>query len=199
MIGIAAFLTVFGLLIWYFERRKGRPYIGRTLLTGIPGVYLAGLPALGATKWLYIPGLGLVAACYLLQFAERRRRKTDENTIHPESNRRPHILTGVASRKPRQNPFSAVEDFSSCSQRSHDQLPVGQRPANLSHAIFAQADLHPISVSPLGGTPEAIIRREQLRCHFLGEPRRRVDQGRRIVVPPEGIKVRVRDHDDSMA
>jgi hypothetical protein len=79
ILGIAGFLAVIGLVIWYFARRKGSPYIGRVLLTGIPGIYLAGLPTLGAPKWLYIPGLGLVAASYLLQCAGRRHEKADDD------------------------------------------------------------------------------------------------------------------------
>jgi len=76
MVGIAGFFAVFGLLVWYLERRKGRPYAGRVLLTGVPGVYLAGLASFGATKWLYIPGLGLMAVSYLLQLAGDARRPT---------------------------------------------------------------------------------------------------------------------------
>lgn len=86
MIGVAAFLVVAGLIIWLLERRKGDRYIGRVLLLGLPGLYLAGLVPLGAPKWLYIPGLGLMASSYILQIVIWRRERAGENTAPPDSN-----------------------------------------------------------------------------------------------------------------
>jgi hypothetical protein len=68
----AAFLAVFGLVIWFLERRKGRP-TALTLMLGLPGVYLAGLPFVGAPRWLSGPGLVLLIAGYLVQLPDRRR------------------------------------------------------------------------------------------------------------------------------
>jgi hypothetical protein len=47
VIGVAAFVAVFGLVVWLVERRKGERYTGRLLLLGLPGLYLAGLPYFG--------------------------------------------------------------------------------------------------------------------------------------------------------
>jgi hypothetical protein len=68
----AGFLAVFGLLIWFLERRKGRP-TGLTLMLGLPGVYLTGLPFSGAPKWLFGLGLVLLIAGYLVQVLDWRR------------------------------------------------------------------------------------------------------------------------------
>ena len=73
VIGLAAFLAVAGLAIWFFERRKGRS-TGVMLPLGLPGVYLSALPSIGAPKWLYFPGLTLLAAGYVVQALGWRHR-----------------------------------------------------------------------------------------------------------------------------
>jgi hypothetical protein len=84
VIGVAAFFAAGGLVIWFFERRKDR-HIGRTLLLGVPGVYLSGLPSFGAPKWLYIPGLPLLAASYVVQVLPWRHRETQKAGASPPS------------------------------------------------------------------------------------------------------------------
>ena len=79
MIGLAAFLVVGGLVIWLLERRKGDRYTGRYLLVGLPGLYLAGLPAFGASRWLYIPGLSLLVLSQLVPIVIWRRRRASKN------------------------------------------------------------------------------------------------------------------------
>ena len=86
MIGIAAFFTVFGLVDWWhFGHRKHQRYMGRMLLTGIPGLYLAGLASMGETKWLYIPGLGLMGSACLMQILGWRHDRPDEDAAPPRS------------------------------------------------------------------------------------------------------------------
>lgn len=75
MIGAAGFLAAFGLLVWYLERRRHGRRIGKQLLVGLPGVYLAFLATLTAWKWLYIPGLGLLAAYYIVPFVRQSGKK----------------------------------------------------------------------------------------------------------------------------
>jgi hypothetical protein len=75
MIGVAVFLTAGGLLVWYLERRKNRSGHG-SMLVGLPAVYLCFLATASDWKWLYIPGLMLLAASYLLQFVGRRARNS---------------------------------------------------------------------------------------------------------------------------
>lgn len=98
MIGMAAFLVVFGLVVWLLERRKGDRYTGRVLvaglpgisgrvlLVGLPGIYLAGLASSGAPKWLYIPGLGLMAVSYLMQIVIWHRQRASKNAAPPDEN-----------------------------------------------------------------------------------------------------------------
>jgi hypothetical protein len=74
---VAGCLVLFGLLIWFIERRRGRQP-GLALLLGLPGVYLGFLAALGAPKWLYAPCLVLVAGSYLVQFPALRRKNTKQ-------------------------------------------------------------------------------------------------------------------------
>ena len=75
-IGAAVFLVCFGLLAWLLSRRKGDRVAGPALLAGVPGVYLAALPAIaGAPKWLYIPGLLLIAVGYAVQIVIPRRQR----------------------------------------------------------------------------------------------------------------------------
>lgn len=71
VIGSAAFLAVFGLVTWFLFRGK-RGGSTWSLLLGLPGVYLAWLASIGAPKWLYIPGLSLLGASYLVQIVLRR-------------------------------------------------------------------------------------------------------------------------------
>jgi hypothetical protein len=85
MIGSAVFLAAFGVVVWLLERRKGDRYSGRILLVGLPGLYLAGLASLGAPKWLYIPGLGLIVAAYVMQIVIWRRQKAGRNNAPPSS------------------------------------------------------------------------------------------------------------------
>ena len=72
-IGAAVFFVCFGLLVWLLRRRKGDRATGPALLVGVPGVYIAALPSLDdAPKWLYIPGLLLLALSYLIQLRRRQ-------------------------------------------------------------------------------------------------------------------------------
>jgi hypothetical protein len=77
MIGLAAFVAAGGMVIWLLARRKGNRGTGWVLLAALPGLYIAFLPLLGEPKWLYIPGLTLLAVSYLLQFAIWRRERSD--------------------------------------------------------------------------------------------------------------------------
>jgi hypothetical protein len=72
MIGVAVFLTAGGLLVGYMERRKNRSGRGSSLLLGLPAVYICFLASASDWKWLYIPGLMLLAASYLLRFVAWR-------------------------------------------------------------------------------------------------------------------------------
>jgi hypothetical protein len=83
VIGGAAFLAVFGLLAWRFSRRKGDRYAGWVLLVGLPGLYLAFLASLGVARWLYIPGLGLLASSYVMQVVSWRRQRADQDAGSP--------------------------------------------------------------------------------------------------------------------
>jgi hypothetical protein len=85
MIGSAAFLAIGGLVGWLFSRRKGDRYAGRVLLLGLPGVYLAALPSLGAPKWLYIPGLTLLVSSYIMQIIIWRRQRANRDSAPPGS------------------------------------------------------------------------------------------------------------------
>jgi hypothetical protein len=84
VIGAAAFFAAGGLVIWFFERRKDR-FIGRIMLIGIPGVYLSGLASMGAPRWLYIPGLTLLAASYVVQVLPWRHRGGQKAGASPSS------------------------------------------------------------------------------------------------------------------
>jgi hypothetical protein len=84
VIGAAAFFAAGSLVVWFLERRKDR-LIGRVLLLGVPGVYLSGLASFGAPGWLYIPGLTLLAAGYVVQVRAWRRRKRQEAGVSPSS------------------------------------------------------------------------------------------------------------------
>src|SRR5215469_13028211 len=95
-VGEAVFLAAFGVLAWYVERRKGRQRAGWPFLfAGLPGVYLASLPSfVGATRWLYVPGLGLVMLSVFLQIAGWRqeranwlRERANENADPPGPDR----------------------------------------------------------------------------------------------------------------
>lgn len=79
IIGGAAFLAVFGLLGWRVSRRKGDRYAGWMLLPGLSGLYLAFLASLGVARWLYIPGLGLLASAYVIQVVSWRRQRADQD------------------------------------------------------------------------------------------------------------------------
>jgi hypothetical protein len=67
---MAIFLVVFGLIIWFVTRGRSRPP-GLTLLLGLPGLYLAALPAFGGPTWLLAPGLVLLIGSYLVQLPGR--------------------------------------------------------------------------------------------------------------------------------
>ena len=83
MIGVAVFLTAAGLLVCYMERRKNRSGRGSSLLLGLPAVYLCFLASASDWTWLYIPGLVLLAASYLLRFvASRARNATGDGEHH---------------------------------------------------------------------------------------------------------------------
>jgi hypothetical protein len=73
VIGLAVFIALAGLVIWFLERRKGRS-ASVMLLLGLPGIYLSALPSVGAPKWLYFPGLTLLATGYAVQALGWRRR-----------------------------------------------------------------------------------------------------------------------------
>lgn len=72
MIFEAVFFACGGLVIWLVGRRRD-PHTGRFVLVGVPGVYISSLPVLGAPKWLYIPGLALLASTVVMQVAGWRR------------------------------------------------------------------------------------------------------------------------------
>ena len=74
VLGLAAFFAVFGLLIWFVSRRKGDRDTSRLLLVGLPGVYFCGVAAVGAWKWLYVPGVALVVSAYVLQLVLWRQQ-----------------------------------------------------------------------------------------------------------------------------
>jgi hypothetical protein len=44
IIGVAAFLVCFGLLVWLLRRRQGDRVTGPALLVGLPGLFLTSLP-----------------------------------------------------------------------------------------------------------------------------------------------------------
>jgi hypothetical protein len=69
----AGFFCAFGAVVWLVERRRGNR-LGPALLTGIPGVYLCGWASTGGPAWLYVPGVPLLAAGYLLQVIRVQRR-----------------------------------------------------------------------------------------------------------------------------
>jgi hypothetical protein len=85
IIGLAAFLIVFGLVVWLFSRRKGDRATGPVMLVGLPGIYLSGLAALGAPKWLYIPALVLVVSSYLMQLVFWRRQRANDDAAPPDA------------------------------------------------------------------------------------------------------------------
>jgi hypothetical protein len=76
--GAAAIFAAFGSLAWYVERRKGR-HQGLVLLTGLPGVYLAGMASMGDPEWLYVPGITLIVVSYLMQLLSWRRDRAGRN------------------------------------------------------------------------------------------------------------------------
>jgi hypothetical protein len=77
-VGAAAIFAAFGSLAWYVERRKGRHH-GLTLVTGLPGVYLAGMASMGDPEWLYVPGITLMAVSYLMQLVRWRCDRAGRN------------------------------------------------------------------------------------------------------------------------
>jgi hypothetical protein len=77
---VAVFFACSGLLVWLLRRRKGDRTTGPALLFGLPGVYIAFLPSLDeAPKWLYIPGLLLLALSYIVQYVILRKQGANSN------------------------------------------------------------------------------------------------------------------------
>jgi hypothetical protein len=80
--------AVFGAAVWILGTRKGDRLAGPSALLGIPGVYIAGLASWGGPRWLYVPGLSLMAGAVLVQVLGWRRhasrsdsdRQTDHET-----------------------------------------------------------------------------------------------------------------------
>ena len=84
----AALMMVVGVAGWIVGKRKGDRLAGRGVLLGIPGVYLAGLASWGESRWLYVPGLSMMAAAVLVQIVGWRRgssRSTDDRATSDEA------------------------------------------------------------------------------------------------------------------
>jgi hypothetical protein len=73
LITFGFFAAAFGVVVTLLGRRKGDRLAGRVALLGVPGVYIAGLASWGEPRWLYVPGLGLIAGAILLQVVGWRR------------------------------------------------------------------------------------------------------------------------------
>jgi hypothetical protein len=67
VIGSAAFYAAGGVAVWLLRRRKGDRQAGPWLLLVVPGVYLAFLSTMGEPRWLFLPGLALIAGAVLVQ------------------------------------------------------------------------------------------------------------------------------------
>jgi hypothetical protein len=67
LIIFAIVAAAFGVAVWILGRRKGDRLAGASALLGIPGVYIAGLASWGGPRWLYAPGLSLIAGAVLVQ------------------------------------------------------------------------------------------------------------------------------------
>jgi hypothetical protein len=70
VIGMAVFVGLFGLAVWFVERSRGRT-VGLALFLGLPGGVLAALSFFGAPGWLLALGLVLLVVSYLVQFFSR--------------------------------------------------------------------------------------------------------------------------------
>ena len=73
LITFAIVAAAFGAAVWILGRRKGDRLAGPCALLGIPGVYIAGLASWGGPRWLYAPGLSLMAGAVLVQVLGWRR------------------------------------------------------------------------------------------------------------------------------
>jgi hypothetical protein len=73
LIIFAVLAAAFGVAVWLLGRRKGDRLAGPVALLGIPGVYIAGLASWGAPRWLYVPGVTLIAGAVLIQVLGWRR------------------------------------------------------------------------------------------------------------------------------
>jgi hypothetical protein len=86
LIIFAILAAVFGVAVWILERRRGERLAGLAGLLGIPGVYVAGLASWGGPRWLYVPGVSLMAAAVLVQVLGWRRQASrsdiDEQSDH---------------------------------------------------------------------------------------------------------------------
>jgi hypothetical protein len=88
LIVFAAIGVAVGVAGWIVGKRKGDRLAGRAVLLGIPGVYLAGLASWGESRWLYVPGLSLMAGAVLVQVVGWRQgssRSTDDRLTSHES------------------------------------------------------------------------------------------------------------------
>ncbi len=73
LIFAAVFAAVFGLLVWWLSRRRGKPEMGLTIFLGIAGVYVGFWGVMRSVHWLYVPCAALILASYAFDFAARRR------------------------------------------------------------------------------------------------------------------------------
>jgi len=74
LIVFAILAAVFAVVVWIMERRRGERLAGLSGLLGIPGVYIAGLASWGGPRWLYVPGVSLMAGFVLVQVLGWRRQ-----------------------------------------------------------------------------------------------------------------------------
>ena len=81
----AALMMVVGVAGWIVGKRKGDRLAGRSVLLGIPGAYLAGLASWGESRWLYLPGLSMMAGAVLVQIVGWRRGSSSSTDDHSTS------------------------------------------------------------------------------------------------------------------
>ena len=84
LIGAAVFAAAFGLVAWWFSRRKGQPAAGLTVLAGVSGVHVGFWGVMEKQRWLYVPAVALILSAQVIAVtAGRRAARTSQAPDEP--------------------------------------------------------------------------------------------------------------------